>query len=194
MDATFDAEVWNQPVYAYEISYFNPSTSQPGTLGQSIIPMDKKWRKEDAFAKFRKNKKATQIVGVIMDVTYVYEVEPRQGNSMPDDLFTVTYTYDLELDAQNNVVGGEWYTNLHPDFLWTKKKKAKAQNQMDIAIAQRIDVKKAISEFLVTKDMQTLDKSMLNKLTRTNMVSLAIDETPLGIVIDALTRLSATPK
>lgn len=191
MDATFDAEVWNQPVYSYEVRYFNPSRLQLGTLAQSIISMDEKWEKEDVFAKFRKNKKATHIVGVIMDVTYVYEVEPRHGISAPDDLYTVTYTYDLELDTQNNIVGGEWHTNLHPDFLWTKKKKTKARNQTDIAIDRRIDVGKAISEFLTTKDMQTLDKAMHNKLTETNMVSLAIDETPLGIVLDALTRLSA---
>ncbi|MFX5517657.1 hypothetical protein ABTD52_18090, partial [Acinetobacter baumannii] len=32
---------------------------------------------------------------------------------------TVRYIYDLELDDSNNIVGGEWYSNAHPDFIWT---------------------------------------------------------------------------
>ena len=32
---------------------------------------------------------------------------------------TVQYYYDLELDEAGEIVGGEWYNNRHPDFLWT---------------------------------------------------------------------------
>ena len=28
MDATYDLEVWNQPVLAYQYNYFNPNTSE----------------------------------------------------------------------------------------------------------------------------------------------------------------------
>jgi hypothetical protein len=31
----------------------------------------------------------------------------------------VDYFYDLELDGSGKIIGGEWYLNKHPDFLWT---------------------------------------------------------------------------
>ena len=49
------------------------------------------------------------------------KLTPRHGVPHEDKLKVVTYWYDLELDEDNNIVGGEWYTNRHPDFLWTKK-------------------------------------------------------------------------
>ncbi|MCI5122220.1 MAG: hypothetical protein D3908_13720, partial [Candidatus Electrothrix sp. AUS4] len=36
-----------------------------------------------------------------------------------DQVKTVEYLYDLELDFAGNIIGGEWYQNAHPDFLWT---------------------------------------------------------------------------
>ncbi len=30
----------------------------------------------------------------------------------------MTYLYDLELNSRNEIIGGEWYNNNHPDFLW----------------------------------------------------------------------------
>ena len=73
------------------------------------MPITEPW--QDTFAKFRQNKKAKKIVAVKMDVTYVVENEPRVGEPYEDSLTTVTYWYDLELDAQHNIVGGEWYNN-----------------------------------------------------------------------------------
>ena len=38
---------------------------------------------------------------------------------------TDRYTYILELDADRNVIGGEWYgasTQKHPDFLWSPRR------------------------------------------------------------------------
>ena len=39
--------------------------------------------------------------------------------------------YDLELDAKGNIVGGEWYTNAHPDFLWVPDQKERAVSPAD---------------------------------------------------------------
>jgi len=33
-------------------------------------------------------------------------------------LRTIRYLYDLELDRNGNIIGGEWYRNEHPDFEW----------------------------------------------------------------------------
>ncbi len=50
-------------------------------------------------------------------------------------LETVKYTYDLELDEEGKILGGEWYTNAHPDFLWTPPATAQARSTTDSAAA-----------------------------------------------------------
>lgn len=129
MDATFDYEVWNQPVYSYSYTYFNPQTGkhydpnegQPGeALAKATIPFSEFTK--DKFKKFRDSPDAVSVVGVAMDVTYVVETEPshdKVDSPSKDETNSVRYLYDLELDAKGNVVGGEWYSNKHPDFLWT---------------------------------------------------------------------------
>jgi hypothetical protein len=32
---------------------------------------------------------------------------------------SVRYLYELELDRDGDIIGGEWYTHRPPDFLWT---------------------------------------------------------------------------
>ena len=38
---------------------------------------------------------------------------------------TVTYTYDIEVDAAGTIVGGEWTSKERPDFLWLKHRPRK---------------------------------------------------------------------
>src|SRR5690606_3864504 len=35
-----------------------------------------------------------------------------------DELRSVTYFYDLELDKDGNILAGYWYQDVHPDLLW----------------------------------------------------------------------------
>ena len=119
MDATYDYEVWNQPVVGYTYSYFNPQTTVHGTLANSKIPV--RSYTHDPFPSYR-SRYAVSIVGIVMDVTYVEENKPSHLNEdgpVNDILRTVRYHYDLELDGNGRIIGGEWYTNRHPDFLWT---------------------------------------------------------------------------
>lgn len=182
MDATFDREVWNHPLYAYDVSFHNPITLKAGSLAESVVPIDDRWRKVDPFAGIRnKAPQATQIVAVVMDVSYVVETEPRQGLPFGDLIETVTYHYDLELDADNNIVGGEWYTNLHPDFLWTRRGNAKPTNTVDRRIARFFPETTSWSG-----DLHGLNKVFGNRLTELNKLSLQTDKTPLAVVIDYL--------
>lgn len=132
MDATFDYEVWNQPVYSYQFNYFNVETSETSTSWKkSAIPLAQ--YKNDPFKKFRSNL-STHIVGVEMSVDYVVETDPshKESDSAQNDaLSTVVYRYDLEVDSEGNIVGGEWYSNAHPDFLWLPAKDSKAQGPAD---------------------------------------------------------------
>ena len=46
-------------------------------------------------------------------------------------LTDVDYYYDLELDAAGRIIGGEWYTPEHPDFLWTPPVGARAVSRYE---------------------------------------------------------------
>ncbi len=127
LDATYDHEVWNQPIVAYKYRLFNPkkmcyarSLAEASVLKTSFD--------SDRFRKYRDSETDT-IVGVAMDVSYLVETRPEQyspDSSRYDRVQTVRYYYDLELDGLGNIIGGEWYQNAHPDFLWTPEKGTRA--------------------------------------------------------------------
>lgn len=128
MDATYDYEVWNQPVAGYEYRYFNPQTMQlVNTLKDATVTRGDYTR--DRFKKYR-GRSAAAYVGVIMQVRYMVETEPAQRSSdgpSSDAVNTTIYKYDLELDAAGRILGGEWFTGkCHPDFLWTPPPGARA--------------------------------------------------------------------
>lgn len=135
MDSTFDYEVWNQPVYSYSYTYFNPRTRRKAArLSTARVSLDQ--FKNDKFSKFR-SPRATSVVGIAMDVTYVVETDPVQlaSDSAEQDKYeTVQYLYDLELDTEGRIIGGEWYSNEHPDFLFTSPEGARALSVGDPAL------------------------------------------------------------
>jgi hypothetical protein len=136
MDATYDYEVWNQPVYGYSYSYFNPLTNRTvKTLKAATVELATLGKK-DLFAKTR-SKEAKSIVGIAMQVAYVAETNPSHAETdsgVDDRIMTVDYIYDLELDAAGNIIGGEWYQRSHPDFLWTFTPGARATAPADTMV------------------------------------------------------------
>jgi hypothetical protein len=128
MDATYDYEVWNQPVAGYEYRYFNPQTMRlVPTLKDATVTRSAYTR--DRFEKYR-SPNAASYVGIVMRVRYMIETDPMHWSSDGpsfDNANTVTYKYDIELDAADRIIGGEWFTGkTHPDFLWTPPPKARA--------------------------------------------------------------------
>ena len=127
LDATYDYEVWNQPVVAYKYRYFNPQKMRYSrSLAEASVL--KTSFDNDRFRKYRDGE-TYAIVGVAMDISYIVETAPEQrstDSSKDDRVQTVRYYYDLELDAMGNIIGGEWYQNAHPDFLWTPEKESRA--------------------------------------------------------------------
>lgn len=120
LDATYDYEVWNQPVYGYSYSYFNPKTNRStSALGDARVAVAD--FPEDKFKAYRAAG-TTHIVGIAMDVKWVVETYPSHNttdSASRDAISGARYLYTLELDAAGNIVGGEWLQNAHPDFLWT---------------------------------------------------------------------------
>ncbi|MBT3981761.1 MAG: hypothetical protein HOE90_10435 [Bacteriovoracaceae bacterium] len=132
IDATFDYEVWNQPVVSYNYRYFNPQTLAPvDEIQDGLVKKDDFLI--DKFKSYR-SPDMKQIIGVAMEVKYLVENPPshRLTDSPENDLHqSVTYVYDLELDENGKIVGGEWYQNAHPDFLWVPLKSAKPLSSGD---------------------------------------------------------------
>lgn len=134
-DATFDYEVWNQPLLQYQYKYFNPETkAQSNDIADALIPIEK--FSSDKLSKYRSNK-TKFIVGIHMRVTYLVETAPSTrsaDNPEYDANNEVDYVYDLELDENYNAIGGEWYQSAHPDFLWTPQQGARALSDGDFFI------------------------------------------------------------
>ncbi len=89
-------EVWNQPIAGYEIIYeikrnrIGPSAAA-GTVRE---------------------------ITVAMKMKYAQEVS-QNWNGGTNLIKDVTYKYTLELDKNDNIIGGEWISEDRPDFIWT---------------------------------------------------------------------------
>lgn len=148
MDATYDYEVWNHPVYSYSYRYFNPETGrQVETLEEATVDVAN--FSKDKFKKFR-SPNAKSVVGIEMDVTYVVETQPSHADvdsAAYDATSSVTYMYDIELDAQGRMIGGEWYSNKHPDFLWSPVADGRAASQGDARLTGTWDPSQPLPQF-----------------------------------------------
>lgn len=175
IDANYDYEVWNQPVLSYKYSYFNPETSATFPDAKRAVIAIKDYKK-DKFTKFR-SPEAKFIVGVKMDFTYLSETFPSDKDDSPDldAIVANTYSYDLELDEKGNILGGEWYQDAHPNFMWVPSPEVKAYTYFD---------KKIFTKWDPTKDSLPIEWSLLAKRS--------VDEAtlPLGRILYALTAAS----
>ena len=141
IDATFDLQVWNQPMFSYTMSYFNVLTDAAGELEASKVKVGDLASRTEPVMKFINkmvNSKATHLVGVNMDIVYIAETSPSHNAPGKDRKVKVNYVFTLELDDQNTIVGGEWLHNQHPDFLWAPADGAKPLNDEDNQIASSV--------------------------------------------------------
>jgi hypothetical protein len=140
IDATYDYQVWNQPVLSYSYRYFNPQTAaETDDLDAATVSVSE--FSTDRYRAYR-SPRAQKIVGIQMELTYVSENHPstrREDSEAHDQKDTVSYRYDLELDAQGQLVGGEWHDRNHPDFLWTPEKDALIDTVGDQILDDRRD-------------------------------------------------------
>ena len=131
VDKTAEAAIANQPVSGYELYYFNPRTGKEGALKDAIISRED-YGKKDPYEVSR-NPESTHIVGVEVKLKYVDWEYPRKKETnypIDDKISDFGFTYDLELNAEGKIVGGQWRvtkkgrlgifdTKTHqPDFFW----------------------------------------------------------------------------
>ena len=145
MDSVAGYEVWNFPIVGYNFKYFNPQTLiNSDDPKQAIIPIGK--FTNDKFPNTRSPNTAF-VVGVEANVNILKDrsamfltfEEPKYNASTVE-----TFKYDLELDQKGKILGGEWYTPAHPDFLWIANKGAIAKGPFDDELKGNWDPKKGL--------------------------------------------------
>lgn len=132
LDATYDYEVWNQPILSYSYKYFNVKNQQSfDNFKDAKVALTD--HPQDTYKKYR-SPQAKALVGVAMELIYMSETNPthrEMDDEKRDSQSSALYLYDLELDDKDNIVGGEWYQNYHPDFLWTPDLNARPYTSYD---------------------------------------------------------------
>jgi hypothetical protein len=130
VDKSSKASIANQPVAGYEYTYYNPDNGKDGTLEASALSVEN--YPKDPF-KDARNADTRFIVGVAMTLKYTDWEDPivHDTNYASDDKISdFKFNYDLELDANYKIVGGQWRvskdgssrlirnTTHQPDFFW----------------------------------------------------------------------------
>jgi len=136
-DPNPDGEVWNQPAYSHSLRYFNVLTGYyTSSSSDAMVNFSSVASSTDSFLNFvyrYADKTNTKyVIGVVATVIYISENSPQQTNTIfAENKTTVTYQYELELDSQYNIIGGQWYTNFHTNFVWKVHTPANATGPYD---------------------------------------------------------------
>ncbi len=118
-DISPGSEVWNYPVKDYSIVYYNVFSGDESTSYAEVAEV---FNKKLKFAKVeRRHKNTAYIVGATVTVHYA---DMRVANLLETDsvaqdkTLEMVYSYDLELDANGKILGGESASRNLPDFIW----------------------------------------------------------------------------
>lgn len=75
-------------------------------------------------------------------------------STIQDKFETISYWYDLEIDQNGLIVGGEWQDIIHPDFIWVVAKNYVPKSFYDYVIEDGLmfyDGKTALSKNISTQ-------------------------------------------
>lgn len=114
IDAENGTQVWNKPVIDFRFEFFDVADYNRKSPRFRNVIRERSRLGRLRHANYRPAETA-YVVGVRSIVTL--------GDGQPagihaSDRKVLTYVYDLELDADFRVLGGEWREGKHPDFLW----------------------------------------------------------------------------
>jgi hypothetical protein len=127
VDAENGTQVWNKPVMDFRFEFFDVADyNRKSTRFRNVI------RERSRLGRLRyanyRSAETVWVVGVRSIVTF--------GDGQPAGVHTtdrkvLTFTYDLELDADFRVLGGEWRDGKHPDFLWRPEYQSRPSSEGD---------------------------------------------------------------
>tara|TARA_Y100000780_G_scaffold226709_1_gene241301 strand:+ start:125097 stop:126500 length:1404 start_codon:yes stop_codon:yes gene_type:complete len=112
-----DSEVWNQPVYKYETKIISETDQvQYGTRGAV-----KQVEVETAMHYANDGGRMFWIADGSDDEFYAWWEQTTGTANYRSDKKNLRYI--LDLDRNNNIIGGRWLSYERPDFLWLKKQR-----------------------------------------------------------------------
>ncbi|MFZ9520721.1 MAG: hypothetical protein ACO3A4_09605 [Silvanigrellaceae bacterium] len=157
VDADRYTQVWNQPVYAYEMTYL-PILKTDGSTAPAGTPVDVKDVLNDPFAEFRAEK-TSAIVQVRAKVIYASENGPfakYDSSGAQETHEELVADYTIEINNKGKIIGGEWgllpgtpgvkplkasnsTAAVAPDFIWNYPENAKPEGELvDYATLKKI--------------------------------------------------------
>lgn len=125
IDAEAASEVWNHPVVSYRFEFYDPTNVRVKSQRFRDVVAD---RTNNLPHRSFRSPGTKYVVGVISYVSIGTETMPGSNEDMNDDK---VYTYDLELDGNYRIVGGEWRGKARPDFLWRVRPGSKPRTPAD---------------------------------------------------------------
>lgn len=117
IDAAESLQVWNHPVVAYSMEYFDATNINRRSSNPSNVIRERARTPNLRHGQFR-SPKTVSVVGVVATVTIADGSAPGDRRNLEK---TLKFVYDLELDENNSIIGGEWRDRARPDFLWRRK-------------------------------------------------------------------------
>ena len=132
MDADNNKKINNHPIGAYQLRYFNPATGREGSIQESMVSIR---QVRDGYS-VRRNPNAAFLLGVRSRVSFRFYQWPEAArhrfydSEADDEVREKTYVYDLEVDRNGKILGGEWGDRSNedpeesvnyadqPDFIW----------------------------------------------------------------------------
>ncbi|KAJ0391737.1 hypothetical protein P43SY_010376 [Pythium insidiosum] len=149
VDVSSGAEVWNQPVRSYQVVKLEEMSPSDGAQRFFQKPV------------YTFNEQAKKVAYVQLTLRWVVEgVEngPLVSTGIVDRYtHSATYEYLLELDAQSNIIGGEWVNESrekHPDFLWFPAGRPSMNTVTDLGLSYK-DIRELLD---ASADCKELDK------------------------------------
>lgn len=135
MDSSGRDEVWNYPITGYDYNYFDPKTFvTTHHLKEAIRPLEQ--ISFDTYKGYR-SPQTRYVVGIVMDTFHPSLTVPNTGLTNRIVTKKETYIYDLELDENYNIIGGEWYGSDSPDFIWTFPAGSRALTREDVYLSSK---------------------------------------------------------
>jgi hypothetical protein len=138
-DKTRDGQIWNQPARGFTstiLGYSAPTaTSAPGTVQVALVQSsiqfaddtDYSWAFWNPTLKglFNNNQPDSGFAAdyLLYSKMLINQGDETQVNAYPYNIMdSANYKYTLDLDANGNIIGGDWLTLDRPDTLWIMQK------------------------------------------------------------------------
>ncbi|MGE3608071.1 MAG: hypothetical protein AB7I27_00690 [Bacteriovoracaceae bacterium] len=115
VDKASTIAVSNQPVAGYKFNYFHPRNGETKNFNEALVNYEL-YKKDDPFANAR-NPETKYVIGVETILSYADWTmikKPSSKDYNKDVYKNTTFNYDLELDANGNIIGGQWRTMRDP--------------------------------------------------------------------------------